>query len=245
MTIYSCSFVQIFELSSKNTKDKDEYFQMENDTLKVIYNFNSESGTMSFIILNKLNVPLYVDWRKSSFINNDFKNNYWDDIIETNTIGKNIRFPTSQNLNTDLWNLSSIGLSAFASTSTKPERITFIPPSTLIPQNKFILYSKSYFPFRAKPEVKEQNVNKGKVCKIEFENYNEKNSPFFFRNFLTFSTSENFKSEFYLDNSFYVSSIKRVKSEFLDNFQSPKTFFIKNKSNPKQYEKDLSDPLYR
>lgn len=158
VTLQSCSFVQLFEVNSQNLKDTDEYFQTENDTLRIIYNFNSENGTMSFLILNKLSVPLYIDWRKSSFIQNNFKNNYWEDIIETKTIGSNLEFTKPQNLNTKLWNLSNIGLSAFASIVTKPERITFIPPSTLIPQNKFTLYSKSYYSFRGKPEFKDHCI---------------------------------------------------------------------------------------
>lgn len=245
MTLQSCSFVQLFEVNSSNMKDAEGYFQTENDTLRIIYNFNSVGGTMSFLILNKLNVPLYLDWRKSSFIQNNFKNNYWEDIIETKTIGSNLEFTKSQNLNTKLWNLNNIGLSAFASIVTKPERITFIPPSTLIPQDKFTLYSKSYYSFRGKPEIKEQILDSKKVCKIQFENYDQKNSPLIFRNFLTFSTSENFASEFYLDNSFYVGCVKKFKSKFLDKFQSPKAFYIKSKSTWQQGEPDFSDPLYK
>jgi len=245
MILQSCSFVQLFEVNSSNTKDSEGYFQTENDTLRIIYNFNSEGGTMSFLILNKLNVPLYLDWRKSSFIQNNSKNNYWEDIIETKTIGSNLGFSKSQNLNTNLWNLNSIGLSAFASIVTKPERITFIPPSTLIPQDKFTLYPKSYYSFRGKPEIKEQIFNSKKVCKIQLENYNTQNSPLIFRNFLTFSTTENFTSEFYIDNSFYVDCVKKFKGKFLGKFQSPTSFYIKGKSSFYQEEPDYSDPLYK
>ena len=245
LMLQSCSFVQLFEVNSKNMKDTDGYFQTENDTLRIVYNFNSPGGSMSFLILNKLNVPLYLDWRKSSFIQNNFKNNYWEDIVETKTIGSNLEFTKSQNLNTKIWNLNNIGLSAFASIVTKPERITFIPPSTLIPQDKFTLYPKSYYTFQGEPGVKEQILDSKKRCKIQFENYEPKDSPLTFRNFLTFSTSENFTTEFYLDNSFYVCSIKKFKSKFLNKFQSPKAFYIISKSSLQQGEPDFSDPLYK
>lgn len=245
MILQSCSFIQLFEVNSINTKATEGYFQIENDTLRIIYNFNSEGGTMSFLVLNKLNVPLYLDWRKSSFILNNSKNNYWDDIIETKTIGSNLGFSKSQNLNTNLWNLNSIGLSAFASIVTKPERITFIPPSTLIPQNKFTLYPKSYYSFRGKPEITEQIFDSKKVYKIQLENYNAQNSPLIFRNFLTFSTTENFASEFYIDNSFYVDCVKKIKSKYLDKYQSPTSFYIKVKSSFQEGEPDYSDPLYK
>ena len=52
MILQSCSFIQLFEVNSSNTKDSEGYFQTENDTLRIIYNFNSEGGTMSFLILN-------------------------------------------------------------------------------------------------------------------------------------------------------------------------------------------------
>ena len=128
---------------------------------------------------------------------------------------------------------------------TKPERITFIPPSTLIPQDKFKLYPKSYYSFRGKPKIKEQIFDSKKVCKIKLENYNTQNSPLIFRNFLTFSTTEKFTSEFYIDNSFYVDCVKNFKSKFLGKFQSPTSFYIKGKSSFHQGEPDYSDPLYK
>ena len=60
MTMQSCSFVQLFEVNSSNTKYSEGYFQTENDTLRIIYNFNSEGGTMSFLILNNTVIRLII-----------------------------------------------------------------------------------------------------------------------------------------------------------------------------------------
>ena len=54
-----------------STSNKDNTF--ENDTLKIIYSFWSEGGVFSFSVYNKLSIPLYIDWKKSSFIKNSDK----------------------------------------------------------------------------------------------------------------------------------------------------------------------------
>ena len=34
---------------------------------------------MTFTIFNKLDIPIYIDWKKSSYIDNSVKLNYWVD----------------------------------------------------------------------------------------------------------------------------------------------------------------------
>jgi len=237
---YSCSSVRLFEVDSLDLSSSGDYFQFDNDTVQIVYNFHSDGGTMSFLILNKLDIPIYVDWRKSSFILNNLKLNYWEDIVETKTIGSNINLSKTPALNSKFWNLSNIGLAAYSSIVTKPERITFAPPSTLIQQSKFVLYSKSFYQFERDPLIKEIEVDQKTICRVNYENYNQLESPIIFRNFLTFSTSEDFKTEFYVDNSFYVDCIKSFKLKFIKLFANPKNFYITTKKK----KIDLSDPLY-
>jgi hypothetical protein len=68
ISLSSCSFIQLFEVSSQNLNNSGQYFEFENDSVRIIYDFYSKGGTMSFLIINKMKVPLYIDWRKSSFI---------------------------------------------------------------------------------------------------------------------------------------------------------------------------------
>ena len=58
MTLHSCSFVHLFEVKSSNTKDSEGYFQIENDTLRIIYNFNSEGGGYVFSYIKQIKYSL-------------------------------------------------------------------------------------------------------------------------------------------------------------------------------------------
>lgn len=243
LTLSSCSFVQLFEVSSNNIDNPGKYFEFENDSIRVIYDFNSNGGTFAFLIINKLNVPIYVDWRKSSFILNDAKYNYWTDITTSTTKGRNINI-SNNSLPNDMWSLSDIGLSKYTTISQTPERITFIPPSTAIPNEKFIIYPSSTYSFVGNHTFHKETIDNNEGKKVEVESYSLDESPVRFRNFLTFSTTEDFKAEFYLDNSFYVNKVKQFKSKLLIEMMSPKSFYIYNKSVSAKDRNRAYDPLY-
>ncbi len=190
LTMASCvPLVHLYETKPMaNVTNQEDYF--ENDTIKVIYSFWSEHGTFSFSIYNKLNVPIYIDWKKSSFIKNNDKLNYWNDETLTKTVSKGGSRSTVSYSGYSL--LTSIG-GISNSTSVKPEQITFIAPKSTIYKIQFKLHPEEDKRFR--------------VDSIE---YNESNTPVFFRNFMTLSTSDKFEKEFYIDNGFYVSKISEM-----------------------------------
>jgi hypothetical protein len=70
---------------NKINRNCDTIFVFENDSIKITYNFWAKNGAMAFDFYNKLNIPLYFDWKKSAFIPNDKMVSYWQD--ETNTTG--------------------------------------------------------------------------------------------------------------------------------------------------------------
>jgi hypothetical protein len=243
ISLSGCSFVQLFEVTSNNLNNSGKYFEFENDSIRIIYDFNSNGGTFAFLIINKMKVPIYIDWRKSSFILNDAKNNYWTDITTSTTQGRNINI-SNNSLPNDIWSLSDIGLSKYTTISQTPERITFIPPSTAIPNDKFKIYRSSTYSFAKNQTFQKQTIDNNKSMKVEVESYVLDESPVRFRNFLTFSTTEKFDKEFYLDNSFYVNRVKQFKSNLLMKMISPKSFYIFNKSDSEKNKNGAYDPLY-
>ena len=79
----SCeTYIQLYHLESKTVKKENDTFIFENDTLKITYSFWGNRGVLAFEIYNKLAKPIYVDWKKSSFIYKDQKLNFW---VETET----------------------------------------------------------------------------------------------------------------------------------------------------------------
>ncbi|CAN5387242.1 hypothetical protein BH09BAC1_BH09BAC1_10260 [soil metagenome] len=67
--------------ANKTIRQRAEYnysYVYQNDSIAIIYSFWAEKGVLAFGIYNKLDRPIYFDWKKCSFVSNDIKLNYWD-----------------------------------------------------------------------------------------------------------------------------------------------------------------------
>lgn len=205
----SCVQYQIFETSIEPTTwlhEENDAFVFENDTIRIDYYFWENQGVMSFSIFNKLSRPVYVDWKNSSFIYNGNKYNYWTDQIMT-TGTSTAYYNRAYN---GLWYQGN-GITArtFQTTnSSKPERITFIPPKSFFSKSSFILLTTG-------------PVANSDVFTIE-------NSPLVFRNYLAISLSESSTQYQFIDNKFYLATMYWMKSkQFMELKGSPKHFYIK------------------
>ena len=208
--LFGCNkdYVQVFNTNSSIETDKEGFYIYENDSVKIIYSFWEAKGLMTFSIFNKLNKPLYIDWRKSSYIDNSVKLNYWTDKEETKTISNYKNYVYTGPLLKPAYATSNTSGSTVSST-VKAERITFIPPTSFYYRSQFYILPISYF--KLFPKTNFENVARKdrpkKTTKIYKADYTKESSPLIFRNFLTFSTTEDFKTEFYVDNEFYVEEI--------------------------------------
>jgi len=212
----SCmTYVQIFDTTSLDLeKEENGNYYFENDTVKITYSFWFEKGIMSFTIENKLNVPIYVDWKKSSYVGNQVKLNYWSNEVITKSVSSSEQKTYYyKKANSDQIVSSSSKQVKLSGSTTSQERITFIPPKSIIFKNSFHIYPVVRFDFGANPSFKEEksNYKAGKMTKIYSKKFEKSNSPAFFRNFLTFSVSEKFESEFYVDNGFFISEVREMK----------------------------------
>ena len=199
----SCAVNKVATVSSDNLQLVKNGLVFENDTLKITYKFWAKNGAMTFDIYNKTNLPLFFDWKKSAFIPNDKMMSYWQD--ETNTEGNSKS--SAYYLNGGVAAASSRSKSK----SIRQERVGVVPPRSLITSNKYSLVLPS------------QNF----VTDIT---YNNNNSPLRFRNYLAVSSTEQFdKDVFYVDNSFFVTIVKKVKEKNLKAAQFDNSFFITNK----------------
>src|SRR4051812_46882763 len=69
----SCSRYQYATINGSSgitTNDKLE-FVAENDSLRLVYNFNGANAPINITIQNKLQKPVYIDWQRSALIVND------------------------------------------------------------------------------------------------------------------------------------------------------------------------------
>lgn len=138
-----------------------EFLTTENDTIRLVYAFWDENGRMGVFIHNKSDKPLYIDWKKCSFLVEDEKNDYWQDVTSINTSWNSTASGSSESKSsseTKDWfsqfmkelngfyessakstssgkSVSTWQMETFSSLTsiiTKPERITFIPPRATI-----------------------------------------------------------------------------------------------------------------
>jgi len=229
------------DLASANCGSTDGFFTFENDTIQVVYVFWAENGALGIFIHNKLAQPIYVDWKKGSFITGSTKHDYWDETYTAVTNGSATssfwkpffeRYHSLsgaagspvEGFSTTFW--SSV------TTITKPERITFIPPGTTISRSLYSMPPPAQIVFDPRRVIsfdttldgmpthifkKEvymgttyefDSVTSGQAtAHLSCENFTPDSSPLSFRSFLTYSTTDKFTSEAFIDNAFCVSKV--------------------------------------
>jgi hypothetical protein len=217
--MYSCGgYVQVFETTSENKNLKvDNKYVYENDSIKITYNFWEDKGIMSFSIYNKLNKPLYIDWKKSSYVNNSVKLNYWEDIEISKSYERTAGVTYRSNSNNRFY-ISNYG-GVTNSITSKPEKITFIPPKSNYIRSQFNILPISQLKIKNYTTIQIENLNKKGISdEILEKKLSKSETPLIFRNFITFSFTENFDNEFYVDNEFYISTVLKMKKSQFENF---------------------------
>ena len=156
-SLESCSkYSNIYEIKPQSALIKDkEYLEFENDTVKITYSFWGKAGVMSYTIFNKMNIPIYIDWKKSSVVKNEQKYDYWVDEINTKSKSQSTGSSNSS-LYYGGYNLFNYNLVKSESKSIKPERVTFLSPKSSVTRMQSILYNLV-------PEKLLQPVRKGKL----------------------------------------------------------------------------------
>lgn len=236
----SCSpYVKLLETeASGTTKSADKYIAFENDSIKVTYNLWDNGGVMYYVVYNKLDVPLYVDWKKSGYVVNDIKYNYWQDRTVSEVTQSATLIPGTK-IVTYLPKTVTIA----------DERITFIPPKSqisipftypLISGDASLQYDISNNDKKIKVQTVDlrhdktatkQKVDKtwkgsGKTTVFE-KTFTRENSPFTFRNFMTYSTTESFQREGYVNTSFAVVKMTEMKAKQFYGKGTPGVIIVK------------------
>ncbi|GAB3950975.1 hypothetical protein GCM10028805_30150 [Spirosoma harenae] len=196
----SCSpKVQVVTLRGSNLHPAEEGLVMDNDTLTLRYNFASERGLMHLTLVNKLNKPLYIDWKRSSFIIGQEKVDYWYDVADVNFEGTTLRYNRYRSS------------TSFNGQIAKEDRISFIPPQTKLDKKQFVIVPSGTVrltgQFKTEQEPSKSTDSK-KPVDVNIYTYQANESPLTFRNYLTLSTDKDFKTEFNIDTKFWASDVK-------------------------------------
>jgi hypothetical protein len=177
-------------------------FQFENDSVKVSYGFAGENAPVSIKVYNKLTVPLFVDWTRSSMIHNG---------KTTAFIPDELKF--SGNISTNSYNnrVVSSAESTLNGTVQTQKQSSFIPPNSGF-ETVVRSFDPTVFNNLSDSLYNEQDYLSTSQAhvKVKVGNFDNSNSFLSFRTYLTLFTQEGTKNNvFQLDRDFYVSkSIK-------------------------------------
>lgn len=219
---------QLFELRSDGLKEKNGSFVYENDTLKITYAFWANQGTMCFKIENKLTKPLYINWKKSCFYDNVNKLDYWNDDSTANYR----QYIFNSDLDENWFGVPNPGNGMSRIISN--EKVTFIPPKGVYfsyNRKQFKLLPVDYYSIDAKCDknYENSNVKPGKKVLVLTMSYTKKDSPLKYRNFITYSTDEQLKTEGTINHEFFLGNFSETETKHFkglpagyDNFGKPR-----------------------
>jgi len=223
----SCNqFIQLIETESVGKDVVTKEGVCQNEDLRISYDMWSEDGITYFSIYNKTDKPMYIDWKRSVFIFNDWKYDYW---VEKSTTESYV-VPSGYGNNVTFERKTS---------TVVAERYTFVPPHTnvSVPMTYTIMSGfttststtasgKTTITVAQGLKYEDKTLKKVSIpassgkgtTKAYVKEYSKDNSPARFRNFLTYSFDEKFVNEKFIQNEFYVSKKTEMTKK---NFDGP------------------------
>jgi len=218
-------YVQLFQVGSSLNKVSEKYI-FENDTIKVTYYFWGNRGIMQISVFNKINAPIYIDWKKSFMQNNlDSVLVYaYESEIKPATMKKYKKYVHEGR------NLSSMDYEGNAQMmggedKKDIETITEVKPKGFYMSLRFNLAPGDFFKFEANAShVSEARNDDGRVTTEVYEaDFNQSNSPLKFTSKLVYATTKDFAIEGKVINDFWVSKIREMDAKHFMGEKSGKT----------------------
>ncbi|PTQ98006.1 hypothetical protein C8P68_103165 [Mucilaginibacter yixingensis] len=213
LLLSACQTYQLNTMSSVNAAidDKTGKFNVENDSVKITYSFSGKNAPINVAVYNKLNEPIYVDWKRSAYIIDKKAVSFSDRAVKVNGT-----FDAATSRSTG----ASYTSGSLQATANLPENIMFIPPhaqvdKTLLEmapeQNRFIEDS-----LVTKVQINDQLT--AEPFNARMAKFNKNNSPLFFKSYITMYTINNNIQKFMTyTNEFYVS-------ETVESAHGPESF---------------------
>jgi len=206
--------VQVVDMqpTSPNIKDNQTHYVFDNDTIRIAYHFWGDRGTFWFEIQNKLNVPIYIDWKRSNLVNNNIPNAYWDDNKQVSTVSLGKSYGAAVLGSNGVAVSAAVGGSVSNSIVTSKERISFLSPKAITYSPQFRIADQYYV--LSKDAVRTDEANDAKPVKMTpvFTQRLAENTPIELTNFLTLSLTESFDKEIFVSNSFIASEVREMET---------------------------------
>lgn len=213
----SCALHQYATVESSLNQVPDGTYLFENDSFRIRYSFKGNQCPLNISVFNKLSVPLYVDWRKSSVIIKQQRFPLWIDQAEINAYTQGTTIQWTQWTNSISTTAGSTTNSVTTGTITRPESSSFIPPDSYIAMTPVKLRQEVFKLDRKKATRTVINSSAAIAASGYAYEFEKEDSPLAFKSFLVLSTDERFLSPQYITHDFWVSDI-------MESQITPKTY---------------------
>lgn len=196
----SCNRYQYVTIESQHAKSNaGQELVMENDSFNITYNFYGRNIPIEMKILNKLNKPVYVDWKRSSLIVDGKAVSY---------MPENLNIAGSSTGSSVAWTKDMASHTAsFAASAALPVDWQLIPPQSHIIRMPLGVTSGLRVPdsqfVRAKVALNDGFKKSVKKAEFTFDN-----TPLRFKSFLTFQVGDGVAQQMvFYEHEFYVSRV--------------------------------------
>lgn len=201
----SCSTYQYMTVTGKNIAANDRReFIMENDSIRVKYNFSGANAPINVEVQNKLDKPVYIDWNRSALIINDKAISYVPSSVH---ISGSVSSTTSSWFRTSAVYPSSTTNGHFSGSVGVPKDLDFIPPGSYKSKTPLGVTNVFYSPAREKAKRTPVTLNTGYSGTAMVKQYADTSSPFRFSSYLTIYMEGAPDKPVVFEHEFFVSEI--------------------------------------
>lgn len=201
--LFSCTAYQVMTVSSREARQNQaNEFIIENDSLELCYNFNGQDGPIKVKVRNKLQQPLYIDWKRSALIINDRAVSYAPNtmVIEGSVAASS--FAWTKDFSATYGRMNAM--------AQLPPDIEFIPPQTYVTKKLIGITNQtletlpdSIFSKRKVPTAEGYEI-------IREAFFTAESSPLVFKSYLTVMIGDTLPRPTVYQHNFYISSLARM-----------------------------------
>jgi hypothetical protein len=226
MILIGCSTYQYAVVDTNIRTDDRGQIVAENDSVRVTYKFAGMNGPAVVELYNKLNIPLYVNWQRSSVIIDDRSISRASEVSTLNAtaVGTQVQWPNYTPTDTQV---SSSYHSIDGSLAHTPH-VAFVPPRAFIESAPITLTSGFLLVDHKSADIEHENG-----MQVKYKTFDNDDSPFRFRSFITLSYTPDFAKPMIFDQEFWVDEVAltQLKPSEMTHYKGRQDVFHASKPN--------------
>jgi len=196
--VSSCVSYQYITLDSREvTKDTAKRLSWESDTLRLVYDISGYGGPAGFVITNKTDKPMYVNWKPSAIMHGDgtARSLFQSNVQMTGAFDARRGYVTTSGSLAGSFNL--------------PEGMDFIPPGSSIKKVLSTVVAGAVSPQQLKgtPKTLHSARSFAGSARYQLYTFDQTASPLQFKSYLTFTLDSENAREFAVSHSFFARDV--------------------------------------